>query len=260
MWRKHAIFEIDRTLLAAALLAAHASYQEQGLRQRDLKFFFELFGAWSREFFHGERIQPNNMQIARVLRRFVAEGLARLSKRTRVPRYKLTRAGVLEATRMLVSEPSPTRIEDALFSLYFLRNYGSKIEDLIRSSAEQFPPSIASEVRALLDLQELKRILSSKLSRQIQQLEQDTKNCHLSTTLGSRVYNESQSLDEVALALQSSYPYHLNAQKPLRELYPELPPEIAKWELLEGPKVRAKEMWDPLLQILRKYRKMIEEF
>jgi len=246
-------------ILAAAMLAAHASHDETGFRQRDLKFFFELCYVWATEFMHDEETAASNMHFARALKQFTASGFAKISSHGRTPRYLLTRAGLLECLHTVTAEASPSRIEETLFAAYFLKNYRATLEGLIKKSAAAFPASVATEIKALLDVSEYKRGVLRKLDRKIERLKAYTNRCIEASAKSKQMLARGAAAEEIVGFLQDFNPYQLNSQKPLKDLYPEIPSSIVSWELTEGARTRAAEIWKPLLDVLERYRKLIRE-
>lgn len=253
-WRKGTLLARDQVYLSAAILAAQASYGEEGIRQRDLKFFFELFRSWSADYFHGEISSPFNAQVARAFKRLTAQGHAKSTRRRNLPRYKLTQSGVIETLRALTESVCPTRIEESLFVLYFISSYKEKLSSLVHSSMREYSPAAQAEIEALLDSRRIRQALLREIDKKIALFEGQILRNSEATTRALKLHSNGATAHEIATMLQRDFPYHLNAQRPLKELYPELPPDIALWEITEGPRKRAEMLWGPLLLTLKQYR------
>lgn len=254
--RKRALFEIHQRQLAAAFLAVYASSTETGFRQRDLRFYFELFLAWSETFLYPGAPALANTQFKRVISLFLEAGYAKRTGRLDPPRYTLTKGGILEVVRLLVVDLTPSRINEALFVCYFVKNYGPRIRKLLEST-ERPSSALLLELSALLDFGEIKRELLVRLDKQIEVLSAYSDRCEQASSRTKSMLKSGSSLQEVVSYLQCNNPYQLNNQKPLKELYAQLVPDHATWELTEGLSARAKELWSPYMIVLSSYRERI---
>lgn len=57
--------------------------------------------------------------------------------------------------------------------------------------------------------------------------------------------------DQVVKKVEHLFPYELNYQKPLTQLFGETPEDLQKWELTEGNQFRVKLLWTHYLDLLK---------
>ena len=67
------------------------------------------------------------------------------------------------------------------------------------------------------------------------------------------MFAQGAKIEAVVLELEKKYPYELNSQKPLSELFSDIPADIAQWELMHGNAKRVSEMWEPSKLLLKTY-------
>ena len=70
---------------------------------------------------------------------------------------------------------------------------------------------------------------------------------------------QKMSMDEIVHKMEKTYPYQLNNQKKLKDLFKELDPEIQFIEITEAPRMRAKTLWSPLLAYYEEYLSILNE-
>ena len=258
-FRRGALASRYKRVMAASFLAAHVAYRSEGFRQRDVKFFFDLFYAWCWQPLGGGTAGLENMQFARALTAATGQGITKLKARKARPTYGLTRGGVVWCVEEMVAHPDPTQFAENLFVVYFIKNYRQKIFGIAESAHDSFPPHIAAELRALLDTSEFITQLRKQSQRSIDQLREYATRCGELSLQARSMRKRGATLDEIASFLEQTNPYQLNNQKPLDELYSELPPDVAEWELVEGPGVRAKQLWAPMITIAESYQRALSE-
>lgn len=242
----------------SAVLAAHASNINAGFRQRDLRFFLELFMNWSEDLLPViSRIQ--NTQLARYLSELIHDGYAKPSRGGSAPRYRLTRLGLLEILNRIIRENSSTSPGEFLFLIGFIRGYKERLMRLIAREGSQFPPSLQIEIQAILDVDALLAREASRLDRAIARMETRISDALKTGELVRNRLAAGVSFTEVVREAELKYPYELNSMKPLSELIAEIDPDQQRWELQEGNILRARVMWLPQLSILKEYRRQLQE-
>lgn len=247
----------QEVFFSSATLAAHSSSDEDGFRQRDVRFFAELFLNWTEELGHTESALQNT-QVLRYLEALVKEGYARKARRTASPSYRLTRLGLLEVTSRLVSPHHSAGPSRFLFVLSFLRSYRERIEDLVRREGQQFPLSLKLELEALLDPEAL---LASELKRvesAIVRLDSRIGEAQETAALCRRLSASRVPFPEVVAEIEDRYPYELNTQKPLSQLISSIAPDQRQWELEQGTLLRSTNLWKPQLALLKEYRLQLQ--
>ena len=237
--------------VAGAAIASHASHQA-GFRQRDLRFFIELFGNWL-ELSSGEFSSlVTNTQVQRYLDALAHDGFARRSGKRGQPLYRLTRVGLLELLARVKSFASSNRAH-FFFSYYFLKNYRAPLERLVRSKEDQFPIALRLEFESSVDLSSLIDQQISHANDDLRRIEARISDAENTSEL-YRVRSESKvPLEQIVLEAQKRFPYDLNSRKPLSELIDSIPKEQQAWELRWGNLARVSDIWEPLRNLQAAY-------
>lgn len=257
MARADAVLHRYEIFFAAAAIAAHASLSETGFRQRDVRFLIELFTNWVDLAAVSENVILNNTQIQRYLDSLCWEGYARKITREKIPKYRLTRIGLLELLSRLSHRTGPARPQHFFFLYYFLCNYRSRLIDLIRQEGKQFPSALRIEIESLLDH---KRVLREEIKRadlEQKKWEERSREALKSAQLAAQLFGKNVPLAEAVQKIEKLYPYELNSQKPLSELIAAIPEEMAAWELAVGNKHRVEQLYGPSRGMISAYRDLL---
>jgi|GEM_PF-912730 len=241
------------TFLASATIAAHARAFKTGFRQRDVKFLLELFSNWLESAMDGPAVQLQNTQIARYLAGLVHQGAARRISRKGPPVYRLTRLGLLELVQRTADRTTKGQRVHFLFKYYFIKNYRSHIESLIKSEGREFPAALRIELEALLNPEALLQEEIAETERDLSKLGLRIHDAQRTSELMIKGRKQGRALAELTREAQRLYPYDLNSQKPLTELIDSIPAELQAWELETGNMMRAAEIWQPIQEMLRGY-------
>jgi hypothetical protein len=119
MARSGAILVENESLLAAAVIAAQATLENTGFRQRDVRFFLELFSNWLQSTTGNWTLLLHNTQVQRTLDVHVAAGwAARIGRKP--PRYRLTPEGFVELLRRMVHRKSLGRLDEFFLVLHIV--------------------------------------------------------------------------------------------------------------------------------------------
>ncbi|MFN8392816.1 MAG: hypothetical protein U0136_21160 [Bdellovibrionota bacterium] len=258
MIARDSVFGRAGVVCRAALLAAHAVFRPQGPRLRDIHFIVLLFSNWLETALGEEPIEPRSMQVSRFLQSLRDMGCVREVRRSKVPRYLLTRSGVVDVLREITEEPLFRRPSMLLFVRYFLTNYRNIIFEMVTEQSEQFPRGLRMEIDELLDVSVL-------MKRQITQAEMAVKKLQVRAQfsrdmgqLAARRLREGKPYRDVVAELEKTHPYDLNSQKPLTELYASIPPEHARWELTSGALSRSDDLWAPMGELWGQYLSLLQ--
>lgn len=259
MARKETLFRRWELFIAAAAIGAHASAQAEGFRQRDIRFLIELFTNWVEQTISDRMLPLNNVQVQRYLADLVQEGFARKVSRTGQPRYRLTRIGILEMLSRMTSRSSRQSAEHFFCLYYFLYNYKPRIEALIREEGKQFPLALRIEIETLLDYRRILKEEILETEREIQKLTARHDDAQRASRLAAKMFEQQSEMSDVVQELERRYPYELNSEKPLSDLFAELPRDIGRWELVEGNLHRAEQIWAPAKALHEGYLRVLKE-
>ena len=117
--RSESIYKNYSAYINSALLACHASFDESGFRQKDLKFFIELFTNWMDSRFDGPGLEIKNPQVQRILEDLKKENLLKKTVKNQRPHYRFTPIGLLEIASRFVSVDLTKELEDFFFLYHF---------------------------------------------------------------------------------------------------------------------------------------------
>ncbi len=257
--RTNALFDRYEVFVAAATVGAHAHAKAEGFRQRDVKFLVELCSNWIEHSIQFQTLVFQNTQVARFLGELVRDGFARKLGRSERPCYKLTRSGLIELLSRIVNEPYYEQPERFFFVYYFIENYRPRILELIKAEGKQFPYAVEVELKALLDSQHLKERQRVAAEKELQKLEVRIGDALKTSKLTIDGYRNGRSTEQIVAEVEKLYPYELNSQKPLTELFADMPPEVRRWELEIGTVKRAHQIWIPSRTLLMQYIKILRE-
>jgi hypothetical protein len=238
---------------ATAVIASHATEGDQGFRQRDVRFLIELFSNWVESGLGESVLKVQNTQISRYLSYLVREGYARQISRKGLPRYALTRTGLLEQTSRIVNRNYLADREQFFFLYYFISSYKPLIEELVKKEGQQFPYALKVELDALLDARAL---LTNELERaqlELKKLKARLTDAKKTASMTQSWIKSGKSLEQVINEAERLYPYELNSTKPLHELMRWIQPAQREWELGEGNNRRVNLLWQPSEYLLLGY-------
>jgi hypothetical protein len=238
--------------IAAATLAAHASSHESGFRQRDVRFFAELFSNWAEADVQHE-LSAQNVQIQRYLDDLCTHGFARRSRKGRAPEYKLVRVGLLELLTRLTHSSQPHRPEHFLFLVFFITGYSERIKELVKREGATFPAALRIEVEAVLDVGSLLDEEIQRVRRQLAKLDARAADASRTQELVSARIASGVPFDEIISEVEKKLPYEFNSRKPLSELISSIQPDQRRWEMVKGNVLRAKTIWKPQAGLLKAY-------
>ena len=256
-----ALLQRYRVFVLGATIAAHACSPSPtaSFRQRDVRFFIELFSNWMETALGAFSLPVQNTQVQRFLRHLVNEGYARRLERNKQPTYRLTRTGLIELTSQMVNGGVEAGRWQFLFLHYFIKNYRSRILDLVQREGQQFPAALRLELDAILDVRTLVERELKSVAVELKRLEARIDDALKVSTL-MRTKAGKIPFPELVSEVERLFPYELNNQKPLHDLMAKLPEELGVWELQVGPALRAKELWQPGRRLLLAYQAELQAF
>jgi hypothetical protein len=228
---------------ASGVIAAQANLRE-GFRPRDVRFYIELFTNWMNATRPPNLLELHNVQVTRYLEHLVASGHAQKGRGAR-PTFRLSRIGILFLMGEMTGAEGLLPMEDFFFVYCVVKSYGPLIAKLAEDERLRFPSGLRIELDELRDPQLLLKRQIRFAEKQRHRLELRAVEAMKSAQLARRLLSGGSSLEEVVAAVQEKFPYELNYEKALRDLFKEIPEERRTWELVEGAENRATELWEP---------------
>ncbi len=245
--------------VSTAVVAAHASAKGEGFRQRDVKFFVELFSNWTERALPDRALMVQNTQVQRYLDLLVTEGYARKISRSKRPVYRLTRTGLLELVSRSLDPKIPWTREQFFFLHFYIKNYKPLLEALIKAEGKQFPYALRVELDTLFNAKELLIKELARAKQELAQLEMRIKDSLSTSKMVETLSKEGIGIEEIVKQVEQAYPYELNSQKPLTELIGGIPEGMRLWELKVGNLNRVRQIWQPMKAGLECYIKELEK-
>lgn len=235
------------TYIHAACLAAHANQNGDGFRQKDLRFFLELLLNWMETTYQDRQINIKNTQIQRILQQYVADGLIKQATHKKKPHYSFTTHGLLEITTRLVDLSRLNDDQDFFFLFHFVSLYSSKMAELLMAQSH-VPKSLMLEVQHLLNPANILKRRIEELELKIAKLKIRMQEAEQMSKLGNQLFKKGRKLSEIVEQVESKFPYQLNNQKRMQDLFKDLSADIQFIEITDAPNYRKETLWEPLHQ------------
>jgi hypothetical protein len=251
MPRTGALLEEHEALLAAGAIAAQATSPD-GFRQRDVRFFLDLFSNWLQATTGTWTLGVHNAQVARSLEVHVDAGWARRVGR-KPPRYRLTPAGLVELLQRLVHRKNLARLDEFFLVYHVLDAYGERLRTLVEQSGVLASRGLAVDVDELLDTRRLVARERARVARETERLARRADESRRSSQLVRKLLAQGHPLSAVIERVEREFPYELNSQKPLGELLAALPAPWRHIELEQAAERRAHGLWQPMGDLLAAY-------
>jgi len=238
-------------------LAAQTTGASTGFRQKDLRFYAELFSNWVQLGGVGATHAIHNTQVMRFLRDLVRDHHARATRKLSQPFYNLTRAGVFAITSHLVSRSYLEERSHCILMWYFLKSYEHQIRESMQRAGSEFSRAHQIEMEQLLDRDRF-------LHRQIQLVRHEIERLKGRIVCAYDIDRDVRALLSTGSSLAaciehvaSHYPYELNPQRPFAETLQELPPAVCEWEITVGSRLRAQHLFDSVVESLEHHERRL---
>jgi hypothetical protein len=234
-------------------LAAQTTAGKHGFRQRELRFYSELFSNWVQFGGIGATHAIHNTQVARYLKDLITEGQAKQVARGKQPSYKLTRAGVFTLTSKIVTRSYLHDRTHCQLAFYFLKSYAPQIKESMRTSGNDFSRAHQIEMEQLFDASRFVHRQLQIIEQEIQRLKGRISAALAISSFSEKLKREGKSLAACIEAVAERYPYELNTQRPFRSVLETLPQSVSEWEIGTGSRMRAELIFQPLLDELERH-------
>jgi len=224
-----------------------------GFRQREVRFYMDLFSNWVFVKINSEPFPLHNTQVMRSLQNMVRLGLAKKMGRKNPPRYKLTRAGLIQTLNDLVALPLNDSYSEFFFVYQFIVNYKSRIIDLLNQDSKHFTKSNSIDVEFLMDERKYLHRQLELINHEIRHLKERIIDSEKSIALYLEMKASKTDSKKIFKTIETRYPYELNNQKRLSQLLQEIPEPLRERELTEANQNRVNLFWKPKLQHLESF-------
>lgn len=247
MNRSDAFYKTHAIHVNAALIATHANSDKNGFRQRDVRFYIELLSNWSEANFKTSGLEIKNTQIQRLLDSMTKQGYLKSNRRNKsFVTYQFTSIGLLEIISRLIDLEQVTEIQDFYFLFHCVSLYSNKMEDFLIGDRKNLPKSYQLEIKHLLNARTLIERQRERVQHEIKKLNDRIQEAYKMSEYAKELFKTKKTIAEVVLEVESKFPYQLNNQKRMSELFKSLSPDIQLLEISDGPAFRARTLWEPL--------------
>jgi hypothetical protein len=253
-----ALLERFDIFFATAAISAQANAHKSGFRQRDVRFYVELFTNYVAYSNVRSDLPLQNVHILRFLTGLVGDGYARVISRGGPPRYQLSRGGVIELLRKLSQKEYYDEPSYFCFVFSFLDSYATRILSILKQETRAFPYALELEVLELLSVEVLCKRQLDFLEREKKGLEKRIQDQIGTRDVTKQLLADGRSMAEVLKIVERKYPYLLHTKKSMSEFYGIGTERQAEWELLVGGVRRNEQQYIPALERLELQAKQIE--
>ncbi|MCB0390128.1 MAG: hypothetical protein KDD58_02500 [Bdellovibrionales bacterium] len=249
--------KLENRLLVMATIGAQLSFDSKGFRQKDVKFFAELFTNWMDTLMKPEVPLWHNTQAMRFLNQVTTNGYAKVTGAGKGKKYVLTRVGLLSLVQDLIHVEGYGDFRYTLLIYYFLKSYRFRIIEMIQRKSSGFSKVVQLEIEHLFDAHRFLSLQIEELKLQIKRLEVRVNEAQQASQLAEKMNNQNEPVNLIIDRVSALYPYELDNQKPMTELFKEIDSEQRLWELIDGNKYRSHILWKSQLEVLKSYLKVL---
>jgi len=258
MARSGSVAVVEEPILCASIIAAQAVVLgDDGFRQRDVRFFIELFSNWLESTTGNWALTVHNVQVQRHLDLLSRVGWAKRLGR-KPPRYRLTPEGLVELIGRLGRRDDLRRLDEFFLVFHFFGAYGDRLKMLVDRSGPLASRALARDLAELIDPAALIRRERATVRRAIARLSARSEESIKMSELSRRLLSSGKTLDETIATLERDHAYELNSQKPLTELLGGLPEPWRRVEVEQAAFHRATKLWGATRELLVEYDRVLE--
>lgn len=237
----------------AAVLAAHSSSGLDGFRQREVRFYMDVFSNWVFVKIDSEPFPLHNTQVMRSLKNMVRLGLAKNMGRKNPPRYTLTRAGLIQMLNDLVALPLENSYSEFFFVYQFLVNYKSRLQDCVQRDSKSFSKANLLDIEYILDEKKYLRRQIDLVTQEARHLKEKIQDSEKIILLVRDMKAGKTDSAKIYKTVESKYPYELNSEVRLSRLLSQIPEPWREKELTDMSQNRVNLYWKPKLQHLESF-------
>jgi hypothetical protein len=257
MSRTGDLFSENEAIVAASVVAAQATLGSEGFRQRDVRFYISVFSNWLEATTGAWTLDLHNAQVQRYLDLLVKTGWAKRPGR-KPPRYCLTPEGLLRLLERIGQRKHLKRFDEFFFILHVFHAYGDRLRGLVQQTGPFNSKSLSVDLDELLDYRHLIARERELVLRESLRLRVRIKESRATSELTRTMLTQGHSLDDAVRAVERQFPYEMNSQKPLAELFAQLPAPFRRVELETIAELRATTLWEPTLALLQGYLAILD--
>ncbi len=257
--RKGSVISDNESFIYSALIATYAVSSKNGFKPSQFKFFIGLLSNWMSSFFSEGGIFLQNTQVIRQLDHFVSIGILNKGSGDKKGLYFLSKGGLIDALDEVVTPASVDKLDVFFFKYHFITFYKNIVLDLIKSDRKSFPKTYEIELRHLFDERNLIEGQKEIIQNEIIKLQNRINESQKQSELTKRLHKEGRSITDIINEIEKKYPYELNGQKNMNELFSQLGETIRYQEIMKAPVSRINTLWNPSLKYLHAFNDQLIE-
>ena len=235
-------------------LAAHTAAGSAGFRQKEVRFFSELFSNWIQLGGIGAVHLLHNTQVSRFMEHLVSDSQARRTSKGAHGTYRLTRAGLFSLVTNIVTPSYLSERAQCSLVWYFLKSYAPQIREGMAAAGEEFSRAHKLEMETVLNADSFLKRQIQFLDYEIVRLKERVEGAHDMSKTVAKLRDNGASQQECIEAISKQYPYELNSQLSFRELLLKLPEAVITWELNQGAALKGVAIFGQLHRELTHHR------
>jgi hypothetical protein len=250
------VVRANTTVLAAALMAAHAAAAESGFRPSDVRFFGYLFANWLERdvLYPGETLDLT--QVRRLLLRLVALGWAR-KVGARAPskgqgiRYALSRKGTAALMEAIVEAVDSRSFEEAVFVVSLVAGYREQLIALL-------PEREWEQWATRLDVGRLLGRARRRVERVLHDLTERIASSEKAAREASDLRRAGAADDRIAKRVEQLGVYQLQHIRSFSDFVLSFPPELRDFEIGPGFTFRSRVIFETLAESARAQLRVLD--
>lgn len=239
--------------LATAVCACHISLGQEGFRQKDVHFYFDLFANWMEASLGKKDLQ--NIQVQRYLDQLVKKQILKKSSKLI---YTCQDIGLLP----LLAEISQIKDDDPLelffFQFHILQIYQEQLLQSVMSKKLHLPHGLKIELKYLLDTKVFAQKQKDRITKELEKLSLRSQETLAMEVMATKMFKEGKPDKTVIEVVEKVFPYQLHYQKKMSDLYAKLDPQLQRAELTVNAKKRVASLWHPMMKHYEDYLKRID--
>lgn len=242
-----------RVYLSTAICACHLNLGREGFRQKDVHFYFDLFSNWMESSLGKRNLQ--NIQIQRYLDQLVKKQI--LKKNNKLI-YTCQDVGLLPVLEEISIIKDDDPLELFFFQYHILQIYHEQLFSMVVDKKIHLPHGLKIELKYILDKKVLVQKQRERITKEIEKLQLRSEETLSMEKTALKLMKEGKGVSTVVGVVEKIYPYQLNNQKKMSELYSKLDPNLQKAELTQHARQRVEMLWNPLVNYYQDYMKRLD--
>ena len=243
-----------RVYLSTAICACHLNLGRDGFRQKDVHFYFDLFSNWMESSLGKRELQ--NIQVQRYLDQLVKKQILKKSHKLV---YTCQDSGLIPILEEISTIKDDDALEQFFFQYHILQIYHEQLFAMVVDKKLHLPHGLKIELKYILDRKVLAQKQKERINKEIEKLQLRSDETLGMEKMALKLIKEGKDVPTIVGVVEKIFPYQLNPQKKMTDLYSKLDPNLRKAELTNHARQRVEMLWHPLIKYYQDYIKRIDE-